>query len=418
MGFWLSYAGHRVRRPRDPLLRRLAAPCSSRGPWCSPRCCFPPRLGWLRLDAPLALWPVLPGCSRCVAVLIMIAGYPEGTPLRHGLTFAYNRFASLRFLRASYKAGPLLPRARVPGRRAGGRGLAALAAARRRLAGGAPLAVAAAAILTARLLAARHRPSPGRQNSWKRIPAAWRAAARGSIATCRATPARSCCPATCSPSTAGAGPSDPLLTALTPRTVAVRTEVPYADLHATDLLLTIDDLVHQRRLLPGELAPLLSLIGARAGHEHRRRPRPQRRAAPGRRRPPSSPPSPACPTPTAPTGQSALRAAATLAAPRRLPDVRRTDLAAAPRPSCTSSRAAPRWSSTARPRDSPRWPRSAPCPRHRAVRYAGDLTPARMRRRRGRGRERRDQRLQPAPRVRPRRASSRTPGPTLSAADA
>ncbi len=43
-----------------------------------------------------------------VAVLIMIAGFPDGTPLRHGLTFTYNRVAAVRFLRASYKAAPLL----------------------------------------------------------------------------------------------------------------------------------------------------------------------------------------------------------------------------------------------------------------------------------------------------------------------
>ena len=41
-------------------------------------------------------------------VLIMLAGFPEGTPLRHGLTFTYNHVASVRFLRASYKAAPLV----------------------------------------------------------------------------------------------------------------------------------------------------------------------------------------------------------------------------------------------------------------------------------------------------------------------
>ena len=43
-----------------------------------------------------------------IAVLVMQAGYPDGTALRHGLTFAYNHFVSVRFLRASYKAAPLL----------------------------------------------------------------------------------------------------------------------------------------------------------------------------------------------------------------------------------------------------------------------------------------------------------------------
>ena len=45
--------------------------------------------------------------------------------------------------------------------------------------------------------------------------------------------------------------------------MAERAEVPYGDLRATDLLWTIDSLVHQQRLLPGQLPPLLSLIGVR-----------------------------------------------------------------------------------------------------------------------------------------------------------
>ena len=59
------------------------------------------------------------------------------------------------------------------------------------------------------------------------------------------------------------GTVDPILQALTRKPVAERTEVPYADLHATDLMWTIDSLVHQQRLLPGQLAPLLNLIGVR-----------------------------------------------------------------------------------------------------------------------------------------------------------
>ena len=60
------------------------------------------------------------------------------------------------------------------------------------------------------------------------------------------------------------GTVDPILPELTRRPVAERVQVPYADLRATDLLWTVDGLVHQRRLLPGQLPPLLSLIGARA----------------------------------------------------------------------------------------------------------------------------------------------------------
>ena len=46
--------------------------------------------------------------------------------------------------------------------------------------------------------------------------------------------------------------------------MAVRYETPYSDPHATDLLWTVDRLVHQRRLVPGQLLPLLRLMGAGA----------------------------------------------------------------------------------------------------------------------------------------------------------
>ena len=42
------------------------------------------------------------------------------------------------------------------------------------------------------------------------------------------------------------------------------TRRPYSDLHAVDLLTTVDDLVQQRRLFPGELTPLLRLMGVGA----------------------------------------------------------------------------------------------------------------------------------------------------------
>ena len=44
---------------------------------------------------------------------------------------------------------------------------------------------------------------------------------------------------------------------MTERPVAVRYETPYSDPQATDLLWTVDRLVSQRRLVPGQLPPLL-----------------------------------------------------------------------------------------------------------------------------------------------------------------
>ena len=52
--------------------------------------------------APFALLLVL------VGLLIMSAGFPEGTPLRRASNFTYNHFLPVQFLRTTYKAGPLV----------------------------------------------------------------------------------------------------------------------------------------------------------------------------------------------------------------------------------------------------------------------------------------------------------------------
>ncbi len=114
----------------------------------------------------------------------------------------------------------------------------------------------------------RGRSSPvsaqDRQVSYKRIPAAWRAVAndldRGLPANARAI----VLPGELFSFYTWGGTVDPILPALSRRPVAERSEVPYSDLRAADLLWTIDGLVHQGRLLPGQLAPLLRLIGVRS----------------------------------------------------------------------------------------------------------------------------------------------------------
>ena len=38
----------------------------------------------------------------------MTLGFPEGTPMRKGVTFVYNTFSPVQFLRTTHKAGPLV----------------------------------------------------------------------------------------------------------------------------------------------------------------------------------------------------------------------------------------------------------------------------------------------------------------------
>ena len=195
-----------------------------------------------------------------IAVLVMQAGYPDGTPLRHGLTFAYNHFVSVRFLRASYKAAPLLAVALAClAGVAAGQAWWRLGVTWRRAIGltvaTGVLAVAAWPLVTGK--------AQDHQVSYKAIPVAWRAAARD---VNRGLPRNSraiVLPGDLFSFYTWGGTVDPILPALSKRSVAERTEVPYADLRATDLLWTVDGLVHQRRLVPGQLAPLLSLIGVR-----------------------------------------------------------------------------------------------------------------------------------------------------------
>ena len=130
-----------------------------------------------------------------VAVLVIMgAGFPEGTPLRHGLTFTYNHVAAVRFLRASYKAAPLLAISLgMPGRRRRERGSVWSRATSRRC--GRPAA------RSRRRRARRWRPgrsSPAGRRT-RRCPTR-RSRQHGSrspltsTAGCRRIRARSCCP--------------------------------------------------------------------------------------------------------------------------------------------------------------------------------------------------------------------------------
>ncbi len=200
-----------------------------------------------------------------VSVLVMGAGFPDGTPLRHGLYFIYNHFASVRFLRASYKAAPLLAvslaclaggAAGPVWRRLGTVSNAAWWRTAASVAGAAVLVLAAWPLVTGQAQDA--------QVSFKRVPAAWRQAASDLNRQLPANSRAMVLPGDLFSFYTWGGTVDPILPALTRRPVAERAEVPYADLRATELQWTIDGLVHQQRLLPGQLAPLLSLIGVRS----------------------------------------------------------------------------------------------------------------------------------------------------------
>ena len=136
----------------------------------------------------------------------MAAGFPEGTPLRRAMNFTYNHVAPLQFLRTTYKAGPLLALAL-----AGLGGLAAARAAPWLRARGRALPVVALTGLAALAAVACWPLVRGQaldsRLTWDRVPPAWTAAADHVDATVGRTGGRSCCPASSTRTTTGAGRS-------------------------------------------------------------------------------------------------------------------------------------------------------------------------------------------------------------------
>jgi arabinofuranan 3-O-arabinosyltransferase len=197
-----------------------------------------------------------------LGLFVMMAGFPEGAPFRHAVTGAYHRIDAVQFLRTTYKAGAVTAIGlaclgglafgeawwRLP-HRPGARSLCALVAA---------VLIAVAAWPLTRGRAIDH------QVAYDHVPAAWRQAARDLD---RELPSRSrafVLPGQVFPYYRWAYTQDAILPALTKRPVAVRSAVPYADLHSADLLVAMDSLVQQRRALPGQLRPLLDLLGVRS----------------------------------------------------------------------------------------------------------------------------------------------------------
>ncbi len=211
--------------------------------------------------APFALALVL------VGLIVMTAGFPEGTPLRRASNFTYNHVVAVQFLRTTYKAGPLVA--------LGVAMLAGLASPRWRALPVVLIAVVACwPLMRGRAL--------DDQLLWKKIPAAWQSAAGhvdASVGDGRAV----VLPGQLYAYYDWGGTIDPILPTLAKKPVATRNAVGYADLRATDLLWTVDALVTQRRALPGQLAAAARPARRPDGdRRRRRRPHAQRRR-PGRR---------------------------------------------------------------------------------------------------------------------------------------
>ncbi|MET0603495.1 MAG: alpha-(1-_3)-arabinofuranosyltransferase family protein, partial [Baekduia sp.] len=191
-------------------------------------------------------------------VVIMSVGWPAGTPLRRAATGAYYRVESIEFLRTTYKAGALVAL-----------GLAALGgaafdAAWQRVGAHVPWRRVALAGVAAGVVALAAWPLVSgraleRQLAFD-LPPAWRSVA----ADLDRRPASSRAmelPGQLFAYASWGGTIDPILPALTDHPVTTRWIVPFSDRRATELQWTVDGLVTQARLKPGQLPPLLDLLG-------------------------------------------------------------------------------------------------------------------------------------------------------------
>jgi hypothetical protein len=201
--------------------------------------------------APLFLALVLLG------LLVMFVGFPEGTPLRRAATFTYNHVEAVRFLRTSYKAGPLVALG-IAG--LGALGVGALRPGLRT----AGLAAVAALVAVACWPLVRGVGLDRQLELPDGVPAAWTDAASDLDRTLPQGSRAMILPGQLFAFYTWGGTYDPILPALTDRPVAVRFIVPFADLRAVDLQWTADALISQQRALPGQLRPLLDLMGVGA----------------------------------------------------------------------------------------------------------------------------------------------------------
>lgn len=203
-----------------------------------------------------------------VGAVIEIAGFPDGTPVRGTMDWIYQHVVVLHFLRTTNKAAPLVAVGLAGLIGIGARYVLLWLRALRRIRlrtfalGVAPLAVVALVVLVS-LPLVRGR-ALDTQVLWKRIPPAWAEAGHGLDRELPQSTRAFVLPGQIFAYYNWGGTIDAILPRLTSRPVAVRYETPYSDLHAVDLLTTVDDLVQQRRLVPGELLPMLRLMGVGA----------------------------------------------------------------------------------------------------------------------------------------------------------
>jgi arabinofuranan 3-O-arabinosyltransferase len=197
------------------------------------------------------------------ALLVMAAGFPEGKPLENALRDAYYDLPALQALRTTYKAGPILALSLSC---LGGAGAVALFR-RVRAAGGAiprrvGLVVGGVALIAVPVLYAlpffTGRALDGRLRY--HVPRYWSQALADANKTTPQGRRLMIVPGQLFGWYRWGGTLSSVAPALTKRPVLIREVTRYATPRASQLLTSVDDLVQQSRVVPGQLVPLLQLI--------------------------------------------------------------------------------------------------------------------------------------------------------------
>jgi hypothetical protein len=263
MGYWVSYLGVGFGNPRqafyaDTPVMLFAAPVVVAGLLMAAIPILGVRWTARRTYAPFFLLLLL------VGLIVMGVGWPEGTPLRKASYFAYNHFPAIQFLRSTYKAGPLVLVSLAALAGLGADQLARFVVSRK----GSAFAMARVLLPVAALLVMATAAWPLVRGeaidpavSWKAIPTAWSQTASQLDASLSRNKRAMVLPGQLYSFYNWGATVDPILPAISDRPVVARSYVPWTDQRATDLQWTIDGLVQQQRVLPGQLTALLGLLG-------------------------------------------------------------------------------------------------------------------------------------------------------------
>ncbi len=256
LGYWISYfqIGFGASRPVvPPTTIYLFMPLLVAGSFAVPVMAFSflPAV-WRRAYIP---YFVLLAVGATIA---MSVGFPPGKPLNRLLVDAYYSVPLLQILRTTYKAAPLLALALAVLVGAGG------AETVRRLRSGNNRRLAAAGLVLAPIVFGWPLVTGTALDSaltYKDVPSYWRQAAADIDAKTAPGHRALILPGQQFGVYRWGTTFDPIAPAITRSPVAQRYSVRYSDAHSSQLISAVDNLVQQRRQVPGQLPSLLSLLG-------------------------------------------------------------------------------------------------------------------------------------------------------------